>query len=50
LEAGKSNWPGDTVCEASTDDVVDLKKENTELKVLLLMVVLAKTISLVEQV
>jgi transposase len=32
LEAGKRRLAGDTVQEASTDDVVDLKKENTDLK------------------
>jgi transposase len=32
LEAGKRRLSGDTVREASTDEVVDLKKENTNLK------------------
>ena len=32
LEAGKKRLAGDTVREASTDEVVDLKKENTDLK------------------
>ena len=32
LEAGKKRLSGDTVREASTDEVVDLKKENTSLK------------------
>ena len=32
LEAGKKRLSGDTVREASTDEVVDLKKENTDLK------------------
>ncbi len=32
LEAGKKRLAGDTVREASTDEVVDLKKENTSLK------------------
>ena len=32
LEAGKRRLAGDTVREASTDEVVDLKKENTDLK------------------
>ena len=32
LEAGKRCLSGDTVREASTDEVVDLKKENTNLK------------------
>ncbi len=32
LEAGKRWLSGDTVREASTDEVVDLKKENTDLK------------------
>ncbi len=32
LEAGKRRLSGDTVREASTDEVVDLKKENTDLK------------------
>ncbi|HIE86496.1 MAG TPA: transposase [Gammaproteobacteria bacterium] len=32
LEAGKRRLTGDTVREASTDEVVDLKKENTDLK------------------
>jgi len=32
LEAGKKRLSGDTVHEASTDKVVDLKKENTDLK------------------
>ena len=32
LEAGKKRLSGDTVREASTDEVVDLKKENTNLK------------------
>ena len=32
LEAGKRRLAGDTVREASTDEVVDLKKENTSLK------------------
>jgi transposase len=32
LEAGKKRLAGDTVRKASTDEVVDLKKENTELK------------------
>ena len=32
LEAGKKRLFGDTVREASTDEVVDLKKENTDLK------------------
>ena len=32
MEAGKKRLSGDTVREASTDEVVDLKKENTDLK------------------
>ena len=32
LEAGKKRLSGDTAREASTDEVVDLKKENTDLK------------------
>jgi transposase len=32
LEAGKKRLAGDTVREASSDEVVDLKKENTSLK------------------
>jgi transposase len=32
LEAGKKRLAGDTVREASTDEVVDLKKENSNLK------------------
>ncbi|OOY49513.1 transposase [Solemya velum gill symbiont] len=32
LEAGKKRLAGDTVREANTDEVVDLKKENKELK------------------
>ena len=32
LEAGKKRLAGDTVREANTDEVVDLKKENTDLK------------------
>ena len=32
LEAGKKRLSGDTIREASTDEVVDLKKENTNLK------------------
>ncbi len=32
LETGKRRLSGDTVREASTDEVVDLKKENTDLK------------------
>ena len=32
LEAGKRRLSGDTVREASTDEVVDLKKENASLK------------------
>ena len=32
LEAGKKRLAGDTVREASSDEVVDLKKENTDLK------------------
>ena len=32
LEAGKKRLAGDTVREASTDEVVGLKKENTNLK------------------
>ena len=32
LEAGKRRLSGDTVREASTDEVIDLKKENTDLK------------------
>ena len=32
LEAGKRRLSSDTVREASTDEVVDLKKENTDLK------------------
>ena len=32
LEAGKKRLSGDTVREASTDEVVDLKKENANLK------------------
>ncbi|OOZ43300.1 transposase [Solemya velum gill symbiont] len=32
LEAGKRRLAGDTVREANTDEVVDLKKENKELK------------------
>ena len=32
LEAVKRRLSGDTVREASTDEVVDLKKENTDLK------------------
>ena len=32
LEAGKKRLSGDTVREASTDEVVDIKKENTDLK------------------
>ena len=32
LEAGKRRLAGDTVRAASTDEVVDLKKENTDLK------------------
>ncbi len=32
LEAGKKRLAGDTVREASSDAVVDLKKENTDLK------------------
>ena len=32
LEAGKRRLAGATVREASTDEVVDLKKENTDLK------------------
>ena len=32
LEAGKRRLSGDTVREASTDEVVDLKKENANLK------------------
>ena len=32
MEAGKRRLSGDTVREASTDEVVDLKKENTDLK------------------
>ena len=32
LEAGKKRLSGDTVREASTDEVVDLKKENASLK------------------
>ena len=32
LEAGKKRLAGDTVREANTDEVVGLKKENTDLK------------------
>ena len=32
LEAGKKRLTGDTVREASSDEVVDLKKENSNLK------------------
>ena len=32
LEVGKRRLSGDTVREASTDEFVDLKKENTDLK------------------
>ena len=32
LEAGKKRLAGDTVREASSDEVVDLKKENVDLK------------------
>ena len=32
LEAGKKRLSGDTVREASTDAVVDINKENTDLK------------------
>jgi|TARA_B100001079_G_scaffold149140_1_gene127847 transposase len=32
LETGKKRLAGDTVREASTDEVVDLKKKNTDLK------------------
>ena len=32
LEAGKRRLAGDTVREANSDEVVDLKKENTSLK------------------
>ena len=32
LEAGRKRLSGDTVREASTDEVVDLKKENANLK------------------
>ena len=32
LEAGRKRLSGDTVREASTDEVVDLKKENAHLK------------------
>ena len=32
LEAGKKRLSGDTVREASTDEVVDINKENTDLK------------------
>jgi transposase len=32
LEAGKKRLSGDTVREASSDEVVDLKKENNNLK------------------
>ena len=32
LEAGKKRLSGDTVREASSDEVVDLKKENKDLK------------------
>jgi len=32
LEAGRKRLSGDTVREASTDEVIDLKKENTDLK------------------
>ena len=32
LEAGKKRLSGDTIGEASTDEVVDLKKENANLK------------------
>ena len=32
LEAGKKRLAGDTVREASSDEVVDLKKENNDLK------------------
>ncbi len=32
LEAGKKRLAGDTVREANTDEVVDLKKENSDLK------------------
>ena len=32
LEAGKKRLAGDTVREASSDEVVDLKKENSNLK------------------
>ena len=32
LEAGKKRLSGDTVREANSDEVVDLKKENTNLK------------------
>ena len=32
LEAGKKRLSGDTVREASSDEVVDLKKENNDLK------------------
>ena len=32
LEAGKKRLSGDTIREASTDEVVDLKKENANLK------------------
>ncbi len=32
LEASKKRLSGDTVREANSDDVVDLKKENTNLK------------------
>ena len=32
LEAGKKRLAGDTVREASSDEVVDLKKENKDLK------------------
>ena len=32
LEAGKKRLSGDTVREASSDKVVDLKKENNDLK------------------
>jgi transposase len=32
LEAGKKRLAGDTVCEANSDEVVGLKKENMDLK------------------
>jgi len=50
LEAGKKRLSGDTLREASTDEVQELKKENESLKIMLAEMLLEKRLSKKSQI